>query len=65
MSTKIYDNTKAKHFYINYKPQSVTTKALLCVIKKKKSPSLCFIYCLRYLLEELHVDSNFMSVQII
>ena len=36
MSTKICDDTKAKHFYLNYKPQSVTTKALLCVIKKKK-----------------------------
>lgn len=42
MSTKIYDNTKAKHFYINYKPQSVTTKALLCVIKKKKKPFFVF-----------------------
>ena len=36
MSTKICDDTKAKHFYLNYKPQSVTTKALLCVIKKKE-----------------------------
>ena len=35
MSTKICDDTKAKHFYLNYKPQSVTTKALLCVIKNK------------------------------
>ena len=40
MSTKICDDTKAKHFYLNYKPQSVTTKALLCVIKKKKKRAL-------------------------
>ena len=48
MSTKICDDTKAKHFYLNYKPQSVTTKALLCVIKKKKKKEPFFVFHLLF-----------------